>query len=947
MMNRIFLFLLFSALVSNASAQAKLIEKVTRTGDELTIPYEMYRLKNGLTVIIHEDHSDPLVHVDVTYHVGSAREEVGKSGFAHFFEHMMFQGSKHVGDDQHFKIVSNAGGTLNGTTNRDRTNYYETLPKTQLEVALWLEADRMGFLLDSVNQRKFENQRETVKNERGQNYDNRPYGLVQENISRVFYPQAHPYSWLTIGYINHLNAVDVDDLKNFFLRWYGPNNAVLTIGGDVNTADVLKMVDKYFGSIKKCPEVKKMPAMQPVLTEDRYVSMSDNIRQPLLRRVYSTVPAFHSDEAALDMLCEILSSNKSSVFYTRFMKSQMASSASVSNSSTELAGELGINIMAYPNLKLSTIDSMINVCFADFEQRGVTDDDLIRAKASSETEFIRSLESVNGKVSTLAYYYTFGGNANMVQKQLKEIREITKLDILRVYNQYIKNKHYVCMSVYSNKEKPNLAREDNYKMPEPDAPAGKKATKIKLRTVKDKFDRGVQPAVSSEPILPQRFEPMVSSFSNGVQFSGLTQSEIPYITLQIIIKGGHLMDYNHPDKAGLAVLTARLMNEGTASLLSEQFEEALDKIGSTITVTADAENTYINVGMLSKNLDITMGLLQEKLLYPAFREAEFERAKRQQLEGIKNSLINPSSIADRCLNKIIYGPENIKSIPNEGTAETVKNITLEDVKEFFKKYYVPQLTEIVAVGDVNMMTLTQKLSFIDQWKKTDMQLPEILKNDKYVKVSTTKIYFIHSEKAAQSQIRIGYLALPFDAKDNFYKAGLMNFMFGGTFNSHLNMNLRESKGWTYGVRSSFSGTKYRGPFVITGGFRKDATDSTISEILKEMESYHTKLLTQEEVQFTKNSLNSSEALKYETLAQKANVLFMKQRYQLEPEYKMIQLQILMSLNPAEIKNQARRNLDINRMAIIVVGDRATVKDKLNGWGYEVIELDNEGNEIKK
>jgi zinc protease len=242
-------FLLF--ICGQIFSQAKLVDKVSKKGDELVIPYEKYVLPNGLTLVVHEDHSDPVIHVDVTYHVGSAREEIGKSGFAHFFEHMMFQGSDHVADEQHFKIVSDAGGTLNGSTNRDRTNYFETVPSNQLEKMLWLEADRMGFLLDAVTQKKFEVQRATVKNERGQNYDNRPYGLAGEVAARNLYPYGHPYSWLTIGYVEDLNRVVVDDLKNFFLRWYGPNNATVTVGGDVKTADVVKLVEKYFGPIPR------------------------------------------------------------------------------------------------------------------------------------------------------------------------------------------------------------------------------------------------------------------------------------------------------------------------------------------------------------------------------------------------------------------------------------------------------------------------------------------------------------------------------------------------------------------------------------------------------------------------------------------------------------------------------------------------------------------------
>ena len=296
----LFLAVIVFFICGIAQSQAKLVEKVIKKENELVIPYQKYVLPNGLTLVIHEDNSDPVVHVDVTYHVGSAREEIGKSGFAHFFEHMMFQGSDNVGDEQHFKIVTEVGGTLNGTTNRDRTNYFQTVPNNQLEKMLWLEADRMGFLLDAVTQKKFEVQRSTVKNERGQNYDNRPYGLAQENVAKNMYPYGHPYSWLTIGYVEDLDRVNSNDLKNFFLRWYGPNNATLTIGGDVKPKDAVKLVEKYFGSIPRGPEVKNMPPMVPSLSRHRFVSYTDNYaRVPLLIKSFPTIPNFHPDMPAL------------------------------------------------------------------------------------------------------------------------------------------------------------------------------------------------------------------------------------------------------------------------------------------------------------------------------------------------------------------------------------------------------------------------------------------------------------------------------------------------------------------------------------------------------------------------------------------------------------------------------------------------------------------------
>src|SRR5687767_1309332 len=316
MKQRLLLGLFFLVGVAVVNAQTRLVEKVTKKGDEIVIPYEKYVLPNGLTLIVREDHSDPVVQVDVTFHVGSTREEIGKSGFAHFFEHMLFQGSDNVGDDQHFKIVSDAGGTLNGSTNRDRTNYYETVPSNQLEKMLWLEADRMGFFLDAVTQKKFEIQRSTVKNERGQNYDNRPYGLMFEKTSQNLYPYGHPYSWMTIGYVEDLNRVDVNDLKNFFLRWYGPNNATLTVGGDVKPAEVVKLVEKYFGSIPRGPEVKNVKLEPVQLQSTRYVSYVDNYAKlPLLSITYPTVPNYHPDMAALQCLAQVLGQGRNSVLF--------------------------------------------------------------------------------------------------------------------------------------------------------------------------------------------------------------------------------------------------------------------------------------------------------------------------------------------------------------------------------------------------------------------------------------------------------------------------------------------------------------------------------------------------------------------------------------------------------------------------------------------------------
>ncbi|HPH86669.1 MAG TPA: pitrilysin family protein, partial [Ferruginibacter sp.] len=486
-----------------AFSQVKLVEKIEKKGTEIIIPYEKYVMPNGLTVILHEDHSDPIVHVDVTYHVGSAREEIGKSGFAHFFEHMMFQGSDNVGDEQHFKIISAAGGTLNGSTNLDRTNYYETVPSNQLEKMLWLESDRMGYLLDAVTQKKFEIQRSTVKNERGQNYDNRPYGLAGEFTSKNLYPYGHPYSWLTIGYVEDLNRVDVQDLKNFFLRWYGPNNATLTIGGDIKPAEALKLVEKYFGSIPVGPQVTKTVLPPVSINANRYVSFVDNYaRVPLLIKSFPTVPNYHPDMGALSCLSQIIGQGKNSVLYQQLVKTQKALQATAFSRLSELAGEFNIQLTPLPGKSLSAMDSLFREALDNFEKRGVTDEDIEKFKGGIESQYINGLQSVSGKVSQLAAFQTFTGNPNSIGTMLKMYRSVTKEDVMRVYNTYIKGKHCVSVSVLTKGQTGSPAMPDNYII---DSSSYKKPdygyNGLKYQKGTDNFDRKKVPGNGPNPVV--------------------------------------------------------------------------------------------------------------------------------------------------------------------------------------------------------------------------------------------------------------------------------------------------------------------------------------------------------------------------------------------------------------------------------------------------------------
>ena len=944
-LKRLFITLLF--LTSAISwSQTKLIEKVTKKGDEVVIPYEKYVLSNGLTLVIHEDHSDPLVHVDVTYHVGSAREELQKSGFAHFFEHMMFQGSENLADEEHIKLVTDAGGTMNGSTSQDRTNYYQTVPSNQLEVMLWMEADRMGFFLDAVTQEKFEVQRETVKNEKGQNYDNRPYGPRRELIEAAVYPYGHPYSWLTIGKLEDLDRVNVDDLKKFFMRWYGPNNATLTVGGDVNPKEVIKMTEKYFGVIPRGPEVNSMTLDPVVLDKNRYISYVDkNIRFPAIFMTYPTVPNRHPDEAPLDCLTDILGTGQGSFLFKKFVLTKKAVQASSGHPCSELAGEFTITILPFPGAVLADIETEINQVLEEFEKTGVSEDDVEKFKISMESGYINGLASVGGKVAQLASYQTYLDNPNGIKADLERYASVTKEDVIRVYNKYIKGKPSVILSVLpEDGTKP--AHEDNF-TPQTEGvnpfPTTDYSGLSYKRPEGDKFDRSIKPVPGASPLVkvPEFWS---EQLGNGIKVIGSQTDEIPVVAMRLRINGGHRMDMYTPDKSGLAVLTASLMNESTENYTSVQVQEALRKIGSTINVSASNSKTLLTVSSLKKNMARTMEILEEVLYKPQFSQEDFDRVKKKQLEDVKAKMKDPEAIASNVYKRLLYGDDHIYSVPSSGIEASVEKITLDDVKTFYAKYYAPELSELVVVGDISKKDVMSSLTFLNTWKNKSAKLPEMpAVNDQ----DKTKIYLVDKKEAPQSEIRIGYVTdMSYDATGTYYKSYLMNYPLGYAFNSRINLNLRENKGWTYGAWSYFNSNDEPGPFTAGAGVRADATAGAVSEFMKEITGYREGGITDEELSFMRNSIGQKDALSYETPGQKAQFLERIVHYDLDKTFVDEQTEIINSISKEEINALAVEKLQVENMNIIVVGDKASNIDALNELGYEIVELNEKGEVIE-
>ncbi len=916
------------------------VETVSKRGDEILIPYRKYVLDNGLTVVLHPDNSDPLVHVDVTYHVGSGREDVGKSGFAHFFEHMMFQGSENVADEQHFALITESGGTLNGTTNSDRTNYFETVPSNQLERMLWLEADRMGFFLDAVTQEKFENQRETVKNERGQRVDNRPYGLLSERVGEAMFPEGHPYSWSVIGYIEDLNRADLNDLKKFFLRWYGPNNATLTIGGDMDEAQTLNWVKKYFGGIPRGPKVEAPEYQKVTLDADRYISLEDNVSLPLMYMAFPTVRAFHPDEAPLDVLMNILGGGKTSLLYKNLVKSGKAVQAQSNHACRELSCQFTLLALPTPGNNLKDIEKITRDSLLEFEKRGATQDDLDRVKSDIVSGMIYGLESVRGKVSQLAYYETFRGTPNVIQKDIARYEGVTKKDVMRVYKKYIKDQPSVVMSIVPKGQTEQIIKPDTWQRYERKIPESSPSTALALRPGKSDFDRSLVPAPGPNPSIkvPDLYN---GKTRNGVPVIGAVNDEVPTTSIRIRIPAGQTRE--SLDKLGLATLTAGMLDEATKKSTAEELSNELEKLGSSVSFGASDQYSTVSIRALTKNLDKTLDIAVEKLTQPKFAQDDFDRLQKLQIEGLRFQQKEASPTATNAFSLLVFGDNNSFAYNNSGTIDTVSALKLQDVKDFYANNYGPKGADIAIVSNLGKKKVMSKLKAFKSWRGNNTDAPKLAT---FPELKGGTLYLIDKPNAAQSEIRIGKRSLNYDATGEYFKAGLMNYNLGGAFNSRINLNLREDKGYTYGASSFFNGDKLRGQFRAQAGVRADVTAESIIEFRKEIKGFRDAGITPDELTFMKSAIGQRDARAYETPNQKLNFLSEIATYQLDKTFVDEQNSILASIKADELNMLADKHLNLDEMITVVVGDKAKILASLEKISDNIVELDVNGKPVK-
>jgi zinc protease len=922
-----FFAILTIILVSSACSKAPVAEK-------LNIAYEKYVMSNGLQVILHTDQSDPMISYAIMYHVGSSRETPGKTGFAHLFEHLLFGGSENVPTGTFDKIIEGVGGNNNGFTSRDITTYYEMFPKNALEKVLWLESDRMGFFINSVNQRSLAIQQNVVQNEKRQSEDNSPYGFTDYVISKNLYPANHPYSWEVIGEMEDLKNATLDDVKSYYEHFYGPNNATLVLAGDFNPDSVKLLINKYFGEIKSHGEVAARTSMIPALEKTVKLYHEDNFANvPEINLVWPVAQAYQKDAYALDFLAKILADGKKAPLYKVLVKEKkLTSRTSAYNNSGELTGEFAISVRANEGKTLKEIEDAVNEAFARFEKEGITEKDIERVKASSEKNFYSGIESVFGKSIQLAFYNTFLNDPGYIEKDIENIKAVTLSDVKMVYDKYIKGKPHVVTSfvpkgkteMMADNSAPANIREENIN--EASQVEISKTAEDKILKTPSTFDRTVEPAAGKAPEVNV---PVIwkAVLTNGIQLFGIQNKELPLVEINLTINGGVYQD--KIALPGVAGMVASVLPQGTKNKTPEELEEEIELLGSSINMMSGREEIVVSASTLSRNFDKTVALLKEILLEPRWDSAEFVMAQTRTKNSIIQAEAQPRSVGSQLFNKLLYGTDHIFGYNTRGSRESIDKISMDDLKTYYINNFSPSVTKIHIAGNVTKEQVLAALKPLEnEWKNK-----EVTMNNYTVPPNPEKsmIYFVDIPGSRQSVIYLGYLAMSRDNPD-YVKADFINYRLGGAFTSILNQILREEKGYTYGASSYFQELKVKAPFVASTQVRSDATFESVKIFRDEMEKYRNGV-SENDLQFIKNCMILSNALRFETNGSLVGMLSTMSKYGLPDDYIKKDEDIIKGMTLEEHKVITDKYITPDKMYYVIVGDAATQMKQLEKIGF--------------
>ena len=930
-LSRLFLLLLVPTLVGGCRPAGSSDPAV------FAVDYEKYTLENGLDVVLHVDRSDPIVAVAVTYHVGSARERPGKTGFAHLFEHLLFLNSEHLGPGGIDILTDKVGGTMNGSTNRDRTNYYQVVPRDALEKVLWAESDRMGYFINTVTREVVEKETQVVKNEKRQSYDNRPGGHTSFVIDRNIYPTAHPYHWQVIGSLEDLDSATLADVREFYGTWYGPQNATLVVSGDFDPAAARSWIEQYFGEIHAGSPPPPTPEVPPVdLRETKRLFHEDKLaRVPTLTMSWPTVPTYHADAYPLELLAALLAEGKKSPLYAVIVDEQrLAPSVDAYTDGGELAGKFNIWIEGFERVDLNRVARAIQTALDRFEQEGFTAADLDRVKAGRETAFYdgyRSIASVLGKALALAEYNIFAGSPGYLSEDIRRVLSVTADDVVRVYGRYIRDRHFVATSFVPAGDAA-LALADSVRAEVVEEPiiAGREAElaappERHVAKTPSTFDRSVEPPFGPAPSLTVP-DIWTGALANRVKVYGIEQTEVPVVRFTIRLRGGLLLD--DPSQVGVAHFVAQMMTEGTAGRTPEELEEAIDALGSSISVSAGRESLTVSCSTLRRHYGQTMALVEEILLEPRWDDGEFTRIRRRTINRLRRQSADPNAIAVNTFNRLLYGTDHILSNNVLGTTESVESITIEELRDYFQRYVSPSVASIHVVGDISKDDAIASMAGLGaRWEAVEVDVPryELPDGD-----GGGRIFFVDVPSASQSVIRVGAITLA-ETDPDFFPASVMNVRLGGVFISRLNQVLREQKGYTYGASSRFSGSDLPGPFAVGTGVRSNVTLESV-ELIRDILAGYADGFTQEDLDMTQSYLIRSNARAFETLRSKISMLEKISTLGLPLDYVVERERVVDTMTLDRVRDLARRYVDPARLVFLVVGDAHTQLPRLSTAG---------------
>ncbi len=887
--------------------------------DKIEIPYERFVLPNGLTLLVHEDHKAPIAAVNVWYHVGSKNEKPGKSGFAHLFEHLMFNGSENFNDD-YFQALERIGGTdLNGTTNTDRTNYFQNVPVSALDQVLFLESDRMGHLLGAVDQELLDEQRGVVQNEKRQG-ENQPYGKQWDLLTKAMYPKGHPYSWTVIGEMEDLNAASLEDVHEWFKAYYGTANAVVAVAGDIDPQVVYKKVLNYFGDIPAGPTVERQEVNIPVHNGDTYQVYQDRVPETRILFAWNTPQFGAKEDIHFDLISSILSTGKNSRLYKKLVyEDQTASSVVAFQASSEIASNFITWANVKPGVDAEKVQMQLQAEIDKLINEGPTEAELKRVKAAYFSSFIKGLERIGGfggVSDILASNETYHADASYYKKQLKYVEDATIEDIKATAKKWLtRGKHTLVCNPFPEYtvEKSTV---DRSKLPELGTPKSSKFPELQREKL-----------------------------ANGLNIVLAKREGVSTVVMRLMLDAGYKTDYLA--SPGTAALAMNLLDEGTKDLTSLEINEQLQLLGASISTFSNQDNSTVYMNTLKPSLDASIDLFADVVLNPAFPVKEFDRLKTEQINNIKNEKSQPFPMALRVMNKLLYGEGHPYSNPFSGTGyeATVEKLTRDDILKFYDSWMKPNNATIVVTGDVEMSELKSKLQkALGKWKKGNV--PEITFSKPKTNTKNT-LYLMNRPESLQSIIIAGHLTEKYGDVSEIALEQMISIL-GGDFTSRINMNLREDKHWAYGAGGLVLGSKEERPFIVYAPVQTDKSAESVTEIRREIAEFVTnKPATQEELDKVKTNQVLKLPGQWETNSAVNSSVANLVRYNLPDDYYQKYDQNVRDLSIADISKVSKTVVKPDAINWFMVGDRAKIASKLDELGFDtIIEIDADGNPLE-